>query len=56
MATDALNTQLTHGSLGRFTVFNNRRSDGTLLRSYNYSTQLHDPELTTQVEENLAMY
>lgn len=50
------NVKIRHDALGKFTAFNNRRSDGTLLRSLNSSTQLYDPELTTQVAENLAMY
>ncbi len=33
--------------------FNNLKNDGTLLRSKNTGTELHDPELTTDVEDLL---
>ena len=40
-----------HANAGTLKVFNNMRSDGTLVRGYNTVTHLHDPELTTDVED-----
>jgi hypothetical protein len=34
-------------------VFNNRITDGTLLRGWDTGTSLHDPELTTDAEDTL---
>ena len=45
---------IAHTGAGHFTVFNNKTSAGSLVRGYNVTTSLHDPELTTEVE-NLWM-
>ena len=42
-----------HPNTGKIKVFNNLKSDGTLLRGYNTGTGLRDQELTTEVEDVL---
>jgi len=47
------NNAFQHQACGTIQVFNTRSTDGTFYPGYNSTTLLHDPELTTEVENAL---